>query len=316
MGRGVKVHAYASLDHYWRHIEPIWNALPPERRGVAVRKIIELPADGMTLVASYVDLRMTDGREAVYVEHGAGQSYHGDPRHRAHPSYSGSAAVSYRHVRLFVCPNDQVAQRWSERWPDIQTVVVGCPKMDERLKTNLRPIRNMVAWTWHWPAQVCPETQSAIYHYVDNVGRIVEELRRAGFDVMGHAHPRWGGTLQSFWKSVEVEFTPRESDVFDKASILIVDNSSLAYEFASLGRPVVSLNTPSYRRDVDHGLRFWDAIPGLQCDEPDEVVHTVLMAAEDGEMAQALRRRAVAKAYGYVDGEASRRAVDAIMNLG
>jgi hypothetical protein len=77
------------------------------------------------------------------------------------------------------------------------------------------------------------------------------------------------------------------------------------YEFASTGRPVVVMNAPQYRRDVHHGLRFWDYPPGLQVDRPEQLADTIARALSDPEPARALRAAAVAETYAYTDGRAA-----------
>ena len=47
-------------------------------------------------------------------------------------------------------------------------------------------------------------------------------------------------------------------EVMERSTLYICDNSSTLYEFASTGRPVVVLNAPWFRRDIEHGLRFWE----------------------------------------------------------
>ena len=104
-------------------------------------------------------------------------------------------------------------------------------------------------------------------------------------------------------------------DVLDRADLLVGDNTSALYEYASTGRPVVVMNAPQYRRDVHHGLRFWDYPPGLQVDRPEQLADTIARALTDPPGAQALRAAAVGETYAYTDGHAARRAVTAIEEI-
>ena len=309
-----RVHLFASFDHYERHLLPIYEALPAENRGVRCRDLSSLPSDGLVLVAGFVDLRAVN-RPCIYVEHGAGQSYSGDPNRRPHASYSGSANPAYQQTRLFITPNATVADRWRSQW-DTPTAAVGCPKLDRLHRRPPKPARGLIGWTWHWPARVCPESGTALGHYRSALPTLIGGLRSHGFDVLGHAHPRWGGRLNRMWGDLGVRWTADERVVLSEAEVLVADNTSLAYEFASLGKPVLMLNAPSFRRHVEHGLRFWSHVPGLQADHPGEVVERVLEAVADGRDARRLRAAAVSEAYEAVDGRAAGRAAAAVLRLG
>jgi hypothetical protein len=104
----------------------------------------------------------------------------------------------------------------------------------------------------------------------------------------------------------------------DRADLYIMDHMSTLYEFASAGRlgqgrPVVVLNAPMYRRNVEHGLRFWSAADvGIQVDQPQDLVKSVYEALADSKERKRLRKEAVEQVYAYTDGKCSERAGDAI----
>jgi len=105
-------------------------------------------------------------------------------------------------------------------------------------------------------------------------------------------------------------------DVLERADLYMCDNSSTLFEFASVGRPVVVLNAPWYRRHIEHGLRFWEAATvGVQVDHPAELRDAVMQALEDPPEQQAARQAAVRIAYTYTDGQASKRAAQEILEL-
>ena len=114
------------------------------------------------------------------------------------------------------------------------------------------------------------------------------------------------------WKQMGVRFEPDIDTVLRTGNLLIADNTSAMFEAAALGMPVLALNRPEYRRNIEHGLRFWSHVPGLQCDEPEQLAAYAMTALLDLPAAQELRARAVAHAYAHVDGKAAEHAARAI----
>jgi hypothetical protein len=320
----VLIDAYASLRHYAEHLAPVWAALPAELRGSFYSpsrteqwgQPLDRARDRgrLVLVASWRDAQTVGPSPLVYVEHGAGQSYDGDPRSAGNGSYSGGHALD--RVRLFLCPNQQVADRWQARYPEARTAVVGCPKLDAwhaaapwAERTVGRPV---VAVTFQLECPLVPETRSAWGHYDHHLPALVADPR---WQVLGHGHPRLWGAIRRRWRDLHTEHTPDLADVLDRADLLVADNTSALYEFASTGRPVLVLNAPWYRRHVDHGLRFWSHPPGLQVDRPADLVAGVARALADPPAARAIRARATAHVYAHTDGQAARRAAEAIKEL-
>jgi len=144
---------------------------------------------------------------------------------------------------------------------------------------------------------------------------VLSGLRDLG-PVLGHGHPRVIRRLESSYRRKNLEVTREFTEVLRRADLYICDNSSTIFELASMGRPVVLLNAPWYRREVEHGLRFWEAAEiGLQVDRPEELVEVVRWALADPPSQREKRRQAVQLAYAYTDGRATERAVKAIMEV-
>lgn len=313
----MKVDVVASEPHYLRHLMPIWAALPPELQGT-VHPLYEPgfasrpPMGRVALVAGWQDVAPLRGQcNMIYVEHGAGQTYADAPHD---PSYSGSAGQRHRGVIGYVCPSEQVAVRWSK-----PAVAVGCPKMDRLLSAprRLAGITPAVCFAWHWDCQLVPEARSAWAHFEHRFPEIVAHFQSQGFSVLVHGHPKWRGALDAEFAKSGAIIARTEDEVFEHADVLVVDNSSLAMEFMSLGRPVVWLNAPWYRRDVQHGGRFWDWTVGHpSADDPDALLRfnmwdQVYLTAE---------RRAEIEAtadtvYAHRDGRSSERAAAFIAEL-
>jgi hypothetical protein len=299
----------ASEPHYLDHIQPVFDRIPEQyhwTRGVP----------DFMIVGGYADVKDFPTRNYIYVEHGAGQSYTNptDPeRFRSVRAYY-SGGNAHQKCALFLCPNEEVAARWQERYPDKPTAVVGCPKLDPWHSGARGAVESRtVAVTFHWDALFTgvPETASAFGLYYQSVIDAAARWRAEGWTVISHNHPRHDAARR-FWSGQEakdagIEYVASSAEVLDRASILIADNTSLQAEFLSLGRRVVWLNLPSYRKDVDHGGRFWSwpEMGGLQVDSPAEL--TVLNLDDVPET--------TGHPYAFADGHASERAAGAVLSL-
>lgn len=306
----MQVELIASETHYFEHMVPIVDALPVELIGEVhtMRPHVRPPKKGnIAMVAGWQDLQqMPDDVKVIFVEHGAGQTYGGDDKSAWLPGYSGGANKR-RGVILYICPSETVAARY-----DGESVAVGCPKMDVYLEPE-QPAPNpaTVAFAFHWDARrVSPEARTAFWHYAPRLGEIVDGWKARGWNVLGHAHPRWRFALTETFTNMGIQ-NAGANRVFNEASVLLCDNSSLAYEFASLGRTVISLNAPWYRRHIQHGLRFWSHVPGDQIDDPEELydypLHFERLSMREK------RRVAVEHTYAFTDGRSAQRAADAIV---
>jgi glycosyltransferase involved in cell wall biosynthesis len=321
---------YASLPHFYRHLAPIMRALTPhtEVRGWSrggecewpVMKPLDREAVNLAVVASWDDAQRFPDKRTVYVEHGAGQQYVGTNG----SGYAGAPGLD--HVVLFLCPNETVAARWQRAYPDAQVDVVGSPALDlhfARLPvTQVDDDRSahhppvVVALTFHWRCSICPETMPALPHYEAGFPALVASLRVCGMDVLGSAHPRGRGSQRQMWDRLGVRYEPDPDRVLQEASLLVADNTSLLPEAAAAGVPLVWLNAPWYRRDVQHGGRFWDWPRGqVQCDEPDQLMDAIVAALDDPAGARAAREAMVDSIYADRDGCSAERAAAAIASL-
>lgn len=269
---------------YKAHLWPVAERLPPL-------------AD-VALVASYPDMR--DARKAglrvVLMQHGIGQSYSDD-----NPHYPGGRDNDG--VGLFLAPNDHAADRWRNAYPAARVEVVGTPRLDDLHRRQPGP--ETVALSFHWNAYHTPEARSAYGPFSE---ALADLARR--FHVIGHAHPR--RDMASIYAKLGIEYVRSFDEVCERADVYVADNTSSLYEFASTGRPVVVLNAPWYRREVRHGLRFWDAADvGIQVDEPAALGDAVAEALADAPERKAAREHALGIVYGVRTGSAQ-LAADAV----
>lgn len=330
----MRVDLLASERHFLDHLAPIWHALPAERRGevhvydqlLEHAKSLGLVGKGhrstggaaqllrgrrgVVMTASYRDLKTARdaGRQVVYAEHGAGQSYSDNQT-----SYAGGA--NRLGVCLLLVPGEHPAERNRRTHPAIRQEVVGSPKMDawHLREPKVRGDKPVVAVSFHWDCQLFPEARSAWDHYRKAIPQLAVDER---WKLLGHGHPRILEQLRRVYEANGVEVVPDFHQVLERADVYCVDNSSTLFEFASTDRPVVVMNCPLYRRNVEHGLRFWEcADVGVQVDQADQLVAGIARALEDAPEQQHARRRAVARVYRFTDGRASERAASAIVEV-
>lgn len=327
----------AGLPHYADHLLPIWWAMDPELRGTfyagrtaAARVAAEgiSPAIGrphgdpqLCVVAAFADHKAVGRRPTVMVEHGAGQSYDGDPSSVADASYSGGRERDG--VVLFLGPNERVLERNRAVYPDAEHRLVGSPRLDAwQLPTRTHMGASAthmgvptVAISFHWDCTLVPETRSAWPHYARAIEAIAAHRDR-GYELIGHGHPRLWGRIARWWEALGIEPVPDFQQVLDRADVFVADNTSAMYEFAATDRPVVVLNAPWYRRDVEHGLRFWThSRLGTVVDNPTDLAGAISTAFTEDRTATELRRAIVRSVYPRLDGRASARAAAAIAEV-
>jgi len=243
------------------------------------------------------------------MEHGSGYSYVNANGERWHPSYAGSPA---RDGVILFLNNHEITDRLNRQaHPNVKNVVVGTPKMDAWSRRKWEMPQNPIGvYSTHWDCKVVPETRSA---HKEFRWALRPENRDNRFTWNGHAHPRGWKLVQRDYRSFDIPIIRQFSDVLDQGSVYVADTTSTLYEFAYTGKPVVVMNASFYRRNVHHGLRFWEYVPGLQVDRWEDVNETVARAL-DGE-GEAARAAAVDVVYPVRDGTSAARAAKAICDI-
>lgn len=285
------IEVLASGSHYLDHLRPVaeafgarvWRSQPPRSRTP-------------TLCASLYDLRMARqaGRPVILMEHGAGQSYVSGARN----GYVGGERDGVIAVLL---PGFGPAAVHRRMHPAIPAFVVGCPKLDRMRGGGDRPVVS-----FHWSCPNLPETRNGLAHFRPGL----EKLAEVG--ALGHGHPKAWQNLRAVYVRLGIEPVEHFADAIARASVYICDNSSTIFEAAALDVPVVVLNAPHYRRDVDHGMRFWEyADVGVQVSDPAKLQAAVAEALADPPERRR-RRREIADAVYAHRGRATATAVEAI----
>lgn len=297
---------YASQVHYCSHLLPVWYALPEEERGQFYGPAVVaemLASEGIhplqgsppldvrpIVVAGWQDVMRCPGRPIALLEHGAGQTY----QNCDNPSFAGGD--QRERVDLFLCPSSRVAEANLTRYPDATAAVVGCPKLDQWAGSQLLDTSEIptVAVSFHWDCLLLPETRWAFPAFEDHITQLA---RFQDIKLIGHAHPRALRQVEWFYQRYDIEVVPDFDDVVRRSSAFICDNSSAIYEAAFADIPVLCLDAPWYRPDVEHGLRFWSDIPGLHIGVDDDIRQAVAVTLLDSDEAKVRRRDIVSRVY-------------------
>lgn len=343
---GPHIDGLAFEAQFVDHVAPVWRVLPDDIRGMfhvsptlvhraTARGVADAvpfdavaarrqeprpprarPGDGpIAFVASVGDIKV--GRRMgytrfVFIEHGAGQAYDGDTTYR-HPSYSGGD--DREDVVLFLVPNEYSASRWRAAYPDTPVVIVGSPHVGDLPDREPGP-GPVVAFSFHWPATVAPEAGTAVGTYMNVLRDVAAE-----WTTIGHAHPKadWPARMERIYRRAGIPMVDDFDEVCRRADVYVCDNSSTLFEFAATGRPVVVLNHRDYRRNVEHGLRFWSAAHvGINVDTPASLVPAVRAAITDSATLRENREDALRQVYPADDPRgrlAAGRAAEAISEV-
>lgn len=304
-------------EHYTEHLLAIWDALPAEARGRFVyrwdncdRKDVELFSDMKEameslnkgegpVVVPHVGARIrTLRRPLIKVHHGAGQIY-GDPRR----------GRDYHNVIFDLVPNESTAKRLRSKEAG-RPIVVGCPKMDKwygfRKDREDPPV---ICLSFHFDLTVHPEQRSS-WPFYQNVLPLLKDYR-----LIGHGHPRILEQIRPWYELNGIEVIDDFNEVMRRADLYVMDHMSTLYEFAATDRPVVVLNAPWYRRDIDYGLRYWEyANVGVNCNRPEDLPVAIDLALEDPPEQRELRHEAIDHVYQYF-GHSARVAAQALMEV-
>lgn len=315
------IDAYASFPSYLDHLAPIMAALPDEHRGhiygprhmqsaAGIRAVPMPRTTDPLLVAGVTDLPVGN-RPKVLVSHGADQTY----MDVDHESYVGGRGRDM--ADLFIGPRPESVARDLARYPRARAVAVGCPKLDAWAHVP-KPVNNdrpVVAVAFHWDCKLGPETGTAFPHFAPTLADLASR-----YEVLGHAHPRAWQMVTPTYRAAGIELVQDPVELLARADLLVADNTSLMYEWAACGRPVVALNAPEWRRDIEHGLRFWSHVPGPQCNDPNLLAETIAYALRPtmvGTPTMHFARLQITNYVygGMVDGHASERAAGAVLEM-
>lgn len=306
---------YGSERHYLDHLWPVFNL--GTQVGLLWGWSKAEMMGSIVVVSSYKDMmtaRRAGAAKVVLMQHGAGQSY--SNRNASYPGGNG-----HQRADLVLMPNEQAAARHRKFYPKGPPVeVVGCPKLDEWAGGPPKPRSDppVVVISFHWRCHVSREAGTVWDDYGLEAIEQLWSMDRAGEIQLGvHAHPRIEAEVRDalIGKIPVGRFVGRFADVVEHADLYVMDNSSTIFEFAALDRPVVLMDSPRWRCNIDHGGRFWEwSRVGPRVERASDVAEGVRWALSDDPMLVQNRREVVAEVYPHL-GDATMRAVRAITAL-
>jgi hypothetical protein len=289
-----------------------WHYDHAEQLGIEAKHLsgVRKNPSPFCVVCSETD-RNRAGNRVIRFEHGAGFSFNGGgvSRHGGHPSYAGGRRQF--NVVSFLSVNRWADARWREAYPDAHCAIVGSPKLDAWYPPPVkqRDVPPTVCISFHWDARVAPETRWALPHYKHAVRDLTE---RDDMQLIGHGHPKAGTLVKDYFIDAGIEWVEHFDEVVARTDLYCNDSSSTLYEFAALDRPVVVLNAPWFRREIHHGLRFWEnSDVGIIVNEPDELLPGILAALKDPLAQKARRAQIMDEVFPY-RGQSAQRAAEEI----
>lgn len=320
----------ARQPQYIDHLAPVWRSFPRERRGVffvAYKHLDyakqELGEDNLfvyeenppetrkpnpILSCSYGDLSRAavDGKRMIIsMEHGTGHTF----GTAGYPDGKGKRDL----VSLSLMPNEYTARK-ARAVRDTRCEIIGTPKTDDFLPWG-KPVLSkepVIGIGWHWGDKNSdpPESGSAFEHY-----RLCLPELAGRYNVIGTGHPLSRHIFEPEFKRLGIEYVPDFREVVFRADVYINDLSSALYEFMVSGKPVIVLNAPWFRRDVNFGIRFWDySDVGINVEKPDDLVPAIERTlAEYNTIHVTEREKATEDLYPYL-GHSTHRAVEVLIN--
>lgn len=293
------IHFFATRPHFVNHMLPIFEQFKDGEAVFTISKHIKDYVDGLGIPYrlskrnSGLFFPEKDGdaivvcaannamfakksnprRKIIFMEHGVGITF------PTNQGYAGGGGIR-RSVSLFLAPNQHIYDKTKKALPGKPQVIIGTPYMDKWVNYS-RPTstRDMVTISFHWNGStIAPEAGNAVDHYLPHLEKVMKFLDEKRIDLAGHGHPRILEELRPAYEKLGIHIIENFQNVLEYSSAYINDGSSTLYE-AALIMPVVLLNAPWFRKDIDFGIRWWKWTNiGEQCETPEELPQMIVNA--------------------------------------
>lgn len=308
-----KVDLFARRDHFIDHLAPVWHALPEERRGVfytneqsrqyahdkigsRVVAITNIPnGQNPVLTCAYGDMNRASrsDRKLIMMEHGTGHGF-------KTPAYPDALGGQRDKVSLFLSPNEYTAKK-TRAVRSAPVHVIGTPKIDFLLNISREnPGNGTVCISFHWGNKKTnpPESGSALEYYLDYLPLYKKFY---GARLVGHGHPLARDEHKRIFEKFGIEYLETFDEVCRRVSLYVSDISSTLYEFTAIGKPVILLNAPWFRKDVHHGIRFWDYSDiGRNVDHPAELIGAIESVLANPSINMERRKKMIRDLYPFL----------------
>jgi hypothetical protein len=279
-----------------------------DKFGLPVEDDIKKITADYVVVFSYGDLKQINdlGKKIIFCEHGTGLFYNEE-----HPSYAGSL-LHRENVVLRLSPNETHAEM-ERKILSCPVEVIGVPKLDKYATKGYKLKRHLprVAISFHFDCKVNPETRTSFGFFKSALPLLVSQ-----FKVLGHGHPRLIDRIEHHYRAFGIPIKRSfEDEIIEQADIYVCDNSSTIWEWLITKKPIVLLNPPFYRKDVEHkgNPRFWkfSNIAPL-CEDPNDLPRCINLAIQNHKDYLPAIEEARKSVLTFLDGQCAERAYQAI----
>lgn len=201
--------------------------------------------------------------------------------------------------------------------------VLGFPRFDNlEKKENYREIVVMPTWRRQYnnlnPSEFIKTEFFRVFNKLLNDEELIEFLDAEGYKMVFKPHPNLMKFMNLFSRHPLVDFRDYSyEEIFNHASLLVTDYSSVFFDFAYLEKPVIYYHYGSdYHFDVENGYFKYDSMGfGQVAKTHEEVKNDIIAVVLNGCEMDDMYRKRVEDFFYYHDRRNSERVFDAIFNM-
>ena len=208
-------------------------------------------------------------------------------------------------------------------YPDDEVKVLGFPRFDilERLEDK-KEIVVMPTWRRHYNNLEDEDFVRTTFFYTFNKllndKELIDYLSSKGYRMVFKPHPNLYKFIHLFDRNKDVDFIDRSySEIFNHASLMITDYSSVFFDFAYLKKPLIYYHYgKDYHFDVDSGYFDYEKMGfGPVAKTYDVLKEEIISCIDSGCEMDELYKKRVEDFFKYIDRENSKRVYEAIREM-